>query len=104
MLYPSPPALARHCEERSDEAIQLRNMDCFAPLAMTTATVERGRSGNLARRTASNLKKEREVRVEFLERESEIEAVAAEPFSPAERPHRPSRFEVERAVRTLIAA
>jgi GTP cyclohydrolase I len=44
------------------------------------------------------------VRVEFLERESEIEAVAAEPFSPAERSHRPSRFEVERAVRTLIAA
>jgi mannose-1-phosphate guanylyltransferase len=31
---------SRHCEERSDEAIQLRTpapLDCFASLAMTTA-------------------------------------------------------------------
>ncbi|MGX1167192.1 MULTISPECIES: hypothetical protein [Bradyrhizobium] len=33
-------APARHCEERSDEAIQaiaaMRSLDCFASLAMTT--------------------------------------------------------------------
>jgi hypothetical protein len=30
--------LTRHCEERRDEAIQPREMDCFASLAMTFKT------------------------------------------------------------------
>ena len=43
-----------------------------------------------------------EVRVELLESYCEIEAVEAESFAPT--PSRPSHFEIERAVRTLIAA
>ena len=42
--------------------------------------------------------------MEFLECESDITALDAEPFARDEAPHRPSRFEVEAAVRTLIAA
>jgi hypothetical protein len=37
--------LYRHCEERSDEAIHFsvrREMDCFAPLAMTVLLFEAG--------------------------------------------------------------
>ena len=40
----------RHCEERSDEAIQslVAGLDCFASLAMTrlVAWIERAKSGN----------------------------------------------------------
>jgi hypothetical protein len=34
-------SLHRHCEERSDEAIQKRRhrLDCFAPLAMTISAL-----------------------------------------------------------------
>jgi len=39
---PSPNELLRHCEERSDEAIQGRPsttyLDCFAALAMTATS------------------------------------------------------------------
>src|SRR3546814_19201396 len=34
-LFVLPAALGRHCEERSDAAIQSRALDCFATLALT---------------------------------------------------------------------
>jgi hypothetical protein len=39
-LFAMPELEARHCEERSDEAIQssILALDCFASLAMTAAT------------------------------------------------------------------
>jgi len=35
-------SLTRHCEERSDEAIQSPQLDCFAALAMTIKNNSKG--------------------------------------------------------------